>query len=207
MKKNGFAPLIIILVIAILGAVGYFMYKNSLSKIAEVSPSSSPAQNKLQISTKHDQNFVVNIPEGYKIYASDKLGINFFYSPAHQGPVKEVGNKIYADYRVDNGAVSGQYVQVFNKDLKETFSDAIKSRILSGYPLDKCQVVVTGNENNTEFNAEIVDSTAEVTPVSCPSDYSKTNGERFFYYDSNHADKFLFYEIGQYGPFWYVEFK
>lgn len=48
MKKNGFTPLIIVLLIAVLGVVGYFVYKNYYAK-QFVSPSSNMSTNKTGI--------------------------------------------------------------------------------------------------------------------------------------------------------------
>lgn len=67
MKKNGFASLIIILAIAILGVVGYLGYKDYLSKsqpVSVVSPS---------LSTVSDPTI------NWKIYSNSDVGFSFKY--------------------------------------------------------------------------------------------------------------------------------
>jgi len=86
MKKNGFAPLLIILVIAILGAVGYFAYKNYfIKKSVSIFPSSSPqSQNNLFIPQGYISKLTrVKTPNAeemyYKTQLTDSKGNNIFF--------------------------------------------------------------------------------------------------------------------------------
>lgn len=73
MKKNGFAPLIIILVIALLGVVGYFGYKNYLVKPQVLTiPSPSPL-------SVPDQTKVLSQIPGWKIYTNTKYHFSIEY--------------------------------------------------------------------------------------------------------------------------------
>jgi len=59
MKKNYFAPIIIILVIAILGVVGYFTYKNYLKSHLDLSLLSAPSATSTATSKPQDISNVV----------------------------------------------------------------------------------------------------------------------------------------------------
>lgn len=220
MRKNGFAPILIILIIAVLGVVGYFGYKNYYSKSStpvsssalSLSPTPSPSNVRLEASARVGHGFLSGNENknGEQVYISDKLGIKLVYDVPNTGPVKEIGNKIYADYRKNSdGSISGQYVEVFSKLPNQTLSDGIKANILGNYSMDKCEVKVTQSQG-TESIAEITDKTWSVGGEQgpyCPVNYiSNAGGLAFFYYDSGHPQSFLFYSIGQYVPWWYAEF-
>ena len=70
MRQKGFSPLIIILVIAILGVVGYFAYKNYISPKGTILGPYSPSP--IDTATP-------NLTANWKTYTNDTYGFSFEY--------------------------------------------------------------------------------------------------------------------------------
>ena len=132
------------------------------------------------------------------------------------------GNTVYVG---TEPVTDGQWVRVFHKDPKQSLSDAILEQVLADYPSKTCQIHITSAGSSTATDhplpanllteniqiAEIgyADSASLATDPSpidtlyseympkCNPKYDKTNGIRYFFYDTNHPDTFLFFNIGQ----------
>jgi hypothetical protein len=156
----------------------------------------------------------VNIYQSAALFQSNTLGIQFQY-PKEVGSevvnIKEEGNKVYV-YMGSMNPQDGQSVEVFEKPATQNIEEAIKERFLSGKDPARCFVTTEEYDPN-----EIFDKTASKFFISFPStendgmeeqtakteycspDFSETNGNRYFWYDSLHPTKYLFLSIGQYG--------
>lgn len=141
MKKNGFAPLIIILVIAILGVVGYFGYKDYLSRpqpVNVVSPS---------LSTISDPTI------NWKIYSNSDVGFSFKYPNSF---IEKPIGTIYKNEEVKLFVGDNQYSLLLRlssdskaydtKNLKE-FSNSTKS--IGSYTAYLTSSVASGGEFST----------------------------------------------------------
>lgn len=224
MKRNGFSPILLILVVVVLGFVGYFAYKstqNSSIKLSSNIPNSLPVTSSpipkslLEASARPGNGFITGNTEdksNYQTFSSPDLGIALHYDPTRDPvQVKEVGDKIYYDYQASNAPLYGQFVEVFKKDINQSFQDAIKTTILKNLSSEKCVISTKQSLDNLESTATIEDATFSIGQEQgpyCPAIYiSNAGGLAFFYYDSQHPQYFLFYSIGQYMPFWYAEFS
>jgi len=148
-------------------------------------------------------------PPGALSYLSQNLGVGFFYPQKVQNiqsvDVKESGSKIYV-FMTNTEPEEGQWVEVFSKNPDNTLSEAIRQHFLAGKDESKCYVTVTKTQGtittaiidfpNNQSNG--LDGMFEKTNY-CSEDYAKTNGIRYFWYDSAHPETYLFFSIGQYG--------
>ena len=153
-------------------------------------------------------------PGQSQLYVSKALGVAFRYIPAPiEGGsvgVKETGDTIFLSYGT-LAPESGQFVEVFSKDPSETFADAIRRRILAGYPSPDCKIEVTPSSVRAGYQtAEIsyplpADQNANqmwfANAALCNAKYDRTNGIRYFLYDPKHPDQFAYLDIGQYSIF------
>ena len=131
-------------------------------------------------------------------YTSEKLKVRVY----SLNQIKEIDNKIYGDYDIDpQGKINGQFIQVFFKDPTLTLNQAITNIILKNYPKDKCLLI------EKDGKVQIKDITRQniEDPYICPSNYSQTNGERYFTQLPEYPDRMLFVSYGQYGPQWQYE--
>lgn len=147
-------------------------------------------------------------PPGALSFSSQKLGIGFFYPQKIQNmqsvDVKETGNKVFV-FMTQTDPQEGQSVEVFSKSPGSTLSEAIKQHFLAGKDESKCYVTITKTEG-TITTAHIdfpddyssgLEGMSEKTRY-CSENYAKTNGIRYFWYDSKHPNIYLFFNIGQY---------
>jgi hypothetical protein len=164
----------------------------------------------------------VLLRENTKIFTSKKLGISFDYStsPEHIADdfkivTFEQGNKVYVSYNafLNRNSPSGQSVEVFYKEPKESFYDAIKRIILKDYPFSGCKIVPATSpspnltNNDLEYaeitypswenpNVDNIDE-AQADIDKCNSGYDNTEGWRYFAYNPKYPDRFFFFSIGQ----------
>ncbi len=156
------------------------------------------------------------LPAGVKRFTSDTLGISFTYletAKDYRATVKEIGGKVYIAVNLRSGesVTTGQWVQVMPKDAGDTLTQAIQKKFLQGYDSKKCYVEVfnrdfgsyyTGSPDTVSLAtiAYPIDDPSNplLTTHSCPADYTKTNGIGYFWMDSTHPDKLLYFSIGQY---------
>ncbi|QQS44489.1 hypothetical protein IPM65_02735 [Candidatus Roizmanbacteria bacterium] len=147
-------------------------------------------------------------PPGALAFSSPDLGIGFFYPQKVQNiqsvDVKETGNKIYV-FMTNTEPEDGQWVEVFSKNPDATLEEAITQHFLAGKE-DGCYVTVTKTEGS--ITTAIIDFSYDQSnglegmfekTKYCSEDYAKTNGIRYFWYDSAHPETYLFFSIGQYG--------
>lgn len=176
---------------AVLGVVIYFSIFTS--NIAEVSPTPT-LDNQIGVS---------------RTFTSPNLGISFQYvkypDKNSTANVKEEGNRVYV-YMNNAVAESGQFVEVFNKNPDETFEASIRRQVLANFPSAQCKIEISrSNIYSGGYVAEIsypapTDSNQPVfaNMELCNKNYDKSNGIRYFLYDANYPDKFLYFDIGQY---------
>jgi len=204
-----------IFLIALAGGISYLFYQNQLLK-NQAYQTSSPAPSEITPSptaqpttppVPYTENTTV---PGQKKYVNPQLGISFLYLSSNQGSsfkTKEVANKVYV-YDSNYDYDTGQYVEVFSKDPDQTFKQAIEETFLEGYSTDKC--IATSSPASEEYpstyiqgNIKVPGEFTNIEEMSakwqeCPQPYTQTNGISFFLMDQDHADKFVFFSIGQY---------
>ncbi len=188
------------IILAVVLIAGVYLYYNLTSKEADqetLSPTPSP---------------VVTANPNIKTFSSPDLGIEFQYNFAPYEDitilVKQERNKVYVYPSNFSNYLAGQRVEVFSKETGETFEASIRRQILAGYPWPDCKIEITQISGKSNlFKAEIsypmpIDQenyNPWVNMDKCNKNYDKANGIRYFYYDSNFPDKFLYFDIGQYG--------
>jgi hypothetical protein len=140
---------------------------------------------------------------GVREYQSKTLGLSFAYD-ASKASVQEHEN-IVTVYPNNTDSSLGQKVIRFTKIPTENLEQSIRRQILPNYSKNNCVVQITQSNKyqGGYFQAEISypEGTSGPTWTNaavCNKDYDKTNGVRFFLYDSNHPDRFYFFDIGQY---------
>jgi len=142
---------------------------------------------------------------GIQTYSSQALGVSFKYDSANSG-IQEAGTTTYV-YPKDIQPEEGQFIRRFEKRSSETLTQAIDRQILSGYSTTTCTVTAAQSSvyPATYTKAEITypaptDPNAPFwqSASKCNEAYARTNGIRYFLYDSAHPDRFYFVDIGQY---------
>ncbi len=151
-------------------------------------------------------------------FISPELGISFNYAKQFPDPHYEtevragliapaahphvVGNKAY----VSEGT-SGQWIEIFSKNINETFEAAIRRHILANYPSSDCKIEI--NNEGSQYPTTYVIAQITYPPPSSPGapfwenidicnpHYAMSNEGRFFVYDSKNPDKFAFVDSGQ----------
>lgn len=137
-----------------------------------------------------------------KVYYSKKLGVGFTYAQFDAVPdpveITETGNKII---------VSGQSIEVFEKDEDLSLKEAIEERFLEGYDPADCFVTVyedndQGLPNHVSAGISYPRLDEENAPFwenagKCPQGYSETNAILYFLMNKDVPGKFLFVAIGQ----------
>lgn len=100
MKKNGFAPILIILIILVLGVVGYFAYKNYLVKqqLSVIPSSSNIADQNNQTAMLKQSGFTFELPDKEWKLETQKNGDKYDYSIEVPNPNYDPSNtKTYQD--------------------------------------------------------------------------------------------------------------
>jgi len=204
----------ILLVLIGLG-VGLFVVKMNAQQVVVPTASVSPTPEisvmpSVMEPTTAQETTPVPQADGTETFISTTLGIQFSYlkeQPYNAGSIQtaEVGNKVYV-YPSSFNQEDGQSVEVFQKQADETIQDAIQKQFLQGKEQGKCFVTIT--ETSGTISKAIIDfptaqdegmDTMYEKTTYCSEDYAKTNGIRYFWYDSSHPTTFLFFSIGQYG--------
>lgn len=166
--------------------------------------------------TFYEENEVNQLNFNIKTFFSPSLGITFnypnIYPPANKENIIEVlekGNKVYI-YRKSSGIESGQYVEVFFKEPRQTLEEVIKEKFLKNYSERDCFVKKLPPSKNfpSNFTRAIItfpkvssddkNYSPWIYAAKCPQNYTAFNGVSFFAMDLNHPDKFFFFNIGQY---------
>lgn len=200
------ARIAIAALVAILGAAGYFVFvKQSKPVVQQSTPTLADTA-----FTQSDLNRIFELDNkepGTKLYYSDKLGIGFTYLPLSSGI--DVSEKIteFEDKIEFTSRFYHHSIEVFPKDPKMSFEQAIEDRFLQGYSPTDCFVVtntIRGLPNPNHISAEIYfpDTDNPEDPwwqnsEKCPPKYSAINAVRYFLMNENVPDKFIFVEIGQ----------
>lgn len=155
--------------------------------------------------TPHDPFYIVST------FTSPDLGISFNYRVPNntQGQqwVREIGDKVYIGPLRENGYPTGKYVQVFSKDPQDSITEAITKRFLHGYSKQDCliETYTDPHEPATYQYADIRVPTAENDSLTrfmdksakCPPDTVSGNSNIYFLMDTAHADKLLYFNLGQ----------
>lgn len=148
-------------------------------------------------------------PPGALTFWSQDLGIGFFYPQKIENiqavDVKESGNRVYV-FMTNTEPEDGQWVEIFSKNPDASLTEAITQHFLAGKDESKCYVTATKTAGtvttaiidfpNDQSNG--LEGMFEKTNY-CSEDYAKTNGIRYFWYDSAYPETYLFFSIGQYG--------
>ena len=201
MNKAVLIVAIAVLLAAIGGALYFYKFPANIPNVSPTpTPSLTPAP------SEQGQT------EDIKTFTSSNLAITFEYnalSPAGQTDgikVLESGNKVYV-YPASLKPEAGQWVEVFSKSKDETFEATIRRQILANYPSKDCKINVSEAK---DYPAGFMTAQISYPPPSdtslpywanaslCNEKYDVANGIRYFLYDPGHADKFLYFDIGQY---------
>lgn len=145
-----------------------------------------------------------------KTFSDTTFGLSFTYDSRLVG-VRTENQKIRVFYR--DYPEYGQHVQIFSKPASESLAEAIDRSFLTGED-DRCTVralTIFETENSPGYpasyqGAEIAYPDNLGSPEGpwwdvtiCPADYRVTNGMRYFLMDTEHPDRFFFFDIGQEG--------
>lgn len=201
------SPIGKVILVLVLGVVGYLL-------LPYVKIDKKPASNQNQSNN--------NSNDPVKTFTSEDLALRFKYNTDQDADGKpdtaaeQVGDKVYVYYTAA-AKESGQWVQKFSKDANETLEDSIKRQFLQNYDSKDCYALSLADyyKSYDVTAPQLPDNVAEAVIAypkatdpndpfwknseKCPKDYSATNGLSYFYMDKNHADKFYFFSIGQYG--------
>lgn len=139
---------------------------------------------------------------GLQTYHSDRLDVSFQYNASDTG-ILEQGNKVYV-YATGTEALEGQSIERFEKQPNETFAKSIERQLLSEASTSTCNVQLSvtavGYTRAEIAYPEPTDANAPFFQNAslCNEAYAKTNGIRYFLFDTSHPDRFYFLSIGQY---------
>jgi len=141
-------------------------------------------------------------PNSSSVFLSRDLGIAFQYGPG--ASAEATGTKVFV-FAKGEQPENGQSVEVFKKDPSETLEKSIRRQILNGFS-ESCDIEIaqTNKYEGGNMTAEIVapsstdpNAPASANAAACNGAYAKTNGIRFFLYDTNHPTLFAFINAGQ----------
>jgi len=208
-----------IFLITLAGGVGYLFYQNQQLKNQAYRITAEDTSSSEVTPTPSTQPTTPPVPytestttPGQKKYVNPELGISFLYLSSSQGTnfkTKELGNKVYL-HNSTHDYDTGQYVEVFEKEVSQTLKQAIEETLLEGYSEEKClaslgelsasypasytkAIIKIAGDPSTMSMEEMSEKVAE-----CPKIYTQFGGSAYFLMDNNHADKFVFFSIGQY---------
>jgi hypothetical protein len=123
------------------------------------------------------------------------------------------GDKVYV-YTADRSPTSGQYVQVFHKDVAESLHQAIQQQALASASPKDCQILDTRPTSKSRLPQAYVLATIMLqlpagnpaaihiaNPAAlfqkCPDTYTQYVGAAYFMEDTSHPDRYFFFQIGQ----------
>lgn len=158
---------------------------------------------KVQIAST--RNVFRHLSSSQKDFSSQKLGVAFDYKNSGNPVLAlEKGSKVYVYQSADS--TEGQFIEVFIKNPKESFSEAIKRIILKNYPSPDCKIELV-DDSASRYQKAIISYPESDVPGQdwfvnmdlCNPKYDVTDGIRYFFYDPSHPDRFFFLSIGQYG--------
>ncbi|HRY60444.1 MAG TPA: hypothetical protein P5096_03620 [Patescibacteria group bacterium] len=247
MKKIFFIIFLIILA-AGLSSYGVWYWQKSIfdkekamlqKAIDDLKANQSNLNQSITVKPETNNGASLNCPKNYTEYISNNLGVGFCYPKTIKNPdssigvvVIEEGDKIFINFE-GRPISDGQFVEVFNKDKRDTLVQAIEKKLLQGISKDKCWANQTAAPSGTlnffnavEYPKSYIFTSALKYPVptnpedpffvnmgDCPKEYAATNGIRAFMMDQNNPDRFFFFSIGQYyiavenEPAWQETFK
>lgn len=211
-NSRGIAVILpIILVLLILGVVGYIVYNNIqqnskypikyVPNTKEATPVSTTSGEKEKTRNK------VSIEFDQERYTSENLGISFIYVPTHSiitNYVKEIGNKIYVYNNLNDLDINddyGQYVEVFDKDPSLTLKEVVELKFLSGYSKEDCIAIEKDVRDRSEnYQQVVIEVPREFYTLGeylaerddCPLPYTATGGYMYFLMDENYPNRYVY---------------
>lgn len=209
MRQKGFVLVQILVVVILLGALGYFIYQNTQLKSLlpnKVIPNPVPTSEAVNTSPKPSKTPNLN----GNTYTSESLGIEFDYATYLDADktvktlISETGSKIYVYASTLQSPSQGQSIEVFAKEPKDSLKTAIEKRFLSGISKDDCFVETkTDSDNQNTIQATISypwpdkNEPKFLFGEKCPENYKESNGISYFEMDTNHPSSFIYVSIGQ----------
>lgn len=168
-------------------------------------------------------------PLPHTTYTSSKLGVSFDYIPVFPNGIgqyfftKEIGDTVYlywvpganqpfsgSDDEFLQKIAPGAYsVEVFNKDSKQSLTDAIRQQFLTGYAETDCPVHASriGHSRADEsFQTSIIDfphksgqsrKQLDALVAKCPKYVYSFDFVKYFMIDPKHSNILLFIKLGQ----------
>ena len=159
---------------------------------------------------------------GTKLFYSPKLGVGFTYIVDRGNiDIRELKNKIYLVYLDDTNDGSSnnpsdwvsQSLEVFDKNTKDTLSQAVTKEFLTGADPKNC-FIIEQKDSRIKFNPFITTEIGFPLPKDedlgnepgfgvgskCPpkaQNYAQTNAARFFFTDKQDSSQYGFLSIGQ----------
>lgn len=209
MKQKGFILLPVLIIVVLLGIIGYVVFqnnqlKNSLQKYIVTGP--TPTTNE-EVTLPQP---TISPNQNGNTYTSKALGIEFNYATyldvekSLKTKISEKGNKIYVYNSSLQDPTQGQFVEVFNKEEKDSIDTAINKRFLSGISEEDCFVVTKADPDNPSFIQATIsypwpdkNEPKFLFGEKCPENYKETNGISYFLMDTKHPASFIFLSIGQ----------
>ncbi len=164
---------------------------------------------------KEEQRPERKIIDGWKLYKDEEYNISFQYPESEtfggktlKWLVKKVDNKIYLYADHMGSHTEGQYVEMFEKEEKDSLEQAIEKKFLSEHSKEEC-FVSKGKLINSQY-PESYDFVSGIdydrkgqepweNKYNCPVPYTNSNGVAYFIMDKDDPDRFAFFSIGQYG--------
>lgn len=133
-----------------------------------------------------------------KLYYSKKWHLGFTYLLENEQRIKaiEEGNKI---------SLGEQFIEIYEKEPKETIAEAIEKEFLNGYDPEYCFVKVHESEIEGQQYARIdypyPSSSLMDAPVwhgarRCPEKYTKTYKDRYFIIREDQPEYLIFVDLG-----------
>lgn len=189
--------------ILLVGLVILFTYK----PVSDATVEENPIIPKEEVSALENKVETKTNPEPIekddtKTYFSDKLGVSFSYRRVNIGDplptITEKGNQIIV--------AEQSIITVFKKEPKQSLEEAIATTFLNGYDAKKCWVTkyndvgLYGYEYaGITYPKDDINGDPAWTHVEefCPINFAEINAIRYFLYNPDTPDRFLFVDNGQ----------